>query len=201
MRLGLLGPAAGALDMLRESVEFLVGDAAVDQVIYLGNDDAIERVLAAWAEELFGGEPSEDAFLERVAALAPRGEAGELERLLTADAAVQRLGAVRCLPPPPARAVEMLGDRIVLLVHDKAHLDEDDIANANLVVYGRSPAADLKRFGHRYFFTPGPMREGRIGVVDLEDDGRIAVSLYDPGGVPHLREILERRTGKVVVAP
>jgi hypothetical protein len=95
----------------------------------------------------------------------------------------------------------MLGDRIVLLVHDKAHLDEDDIANANLVVYGRSPAADLKRFGHRYFFTPGPMREGRIGVVDLEDDGRIAVSLYDPGGVPHLREILERRTGKVVVAP
>jgi hypothetical protein len=80
MRLGLLGPAAGALDMLRESVEFLVGDAAVDQVIYLGNDDAIERVLAAWAEELFGGEPSEDAFLERVAALAPRGEAGDSAR-------------------------------------------------------------------------------------------------------------------------
>ncbi len=201
MRLGLLGPAEGELGALRESVEFLVGDAAVDQAIYLGADDAVERVLAAWAEELFGGAASESAFLDRVAELAPRGSAPVLERLLTADAAVQRLGAVRRLPPPPARAVEMLGDRIVLLVHDKAHLDEDDIANANLVVYGKSPASDLKRFGHRYFFTPGPMRAGRIGVVDLEDDGRIAVSLYDPSGAPLFREVLERRTGKVVVAP
>ena len=201
MRLGLLGPADGELAALREAVEFLVGDAAVDQTIYLGTDDAVERVLAEWAEELVGGTATEDAFLDRVVELAPRGSASALEKLLAADAAVQRLYTVRTLPPAPARAVEMLDDRIVLVVHDKAVLDQDDIANAHLVVYGRSPAADLKRFGHRYFFTPGPLRARKVGIVELESDGSLAVSLYDPSGAPLFREALERRTGKVVVAP
>jgi len=44
---------------------------------------------------------------------------------------------VRRLPPPPARAIEMIDDRVVLLVHDKAVLDEEDIANAHLIVYGK----------------------------------------------------------------
>jgi len=201
MRLGLLGPADGETAVLREAVEFLVGDAAVDQAIYLGTDDAVDHVIAAWAEELVGGSATEDAFLDRVAGLAPRGPATLLEKLLAGDAAVQRLDAVRKLPPPPARAVEMLDDRIVLVVHDKAVLDEDDIANAHLVVYGKSLAAGLKRFGHRYFFTPGPLRDRKVGIVELEDDGRVAVSLYDPSGAPLFRETLERRTGKLVVAP
>ena len=132
---------------------------------------------------------------------APRGAASALERLLAADAAVQRLDTVRKLPPSPARAVEMLDDRIVLMVHDKAVLDQDDIANAHIVVYGKWPVADLKRFGHRYFFTPGPLGDRKVGIVELEDDGSVAVSLYDPSGAPLFRETLERRTGKVVVAP
>lgn len=201
MRLGLLGPADGDTAVLREAVEFLVGDAVVDQTIYLGTDDAVERVLAEWAEELVGGAATEAAFLARVVELAPRGAAAALEKLLAGDAAVQRLDTVRRLPPAPARAVEMLDDRIVLVVHDKAVLDEDDIANAHLVVYGKSPTADLKRFGHRYFFTPGPLRDRKVGIVELDDDGNVAVSLYDLSGAPLFRETLERRTGKVVVAP
>jgi hypothetical protein len=199
MRLGLLGPADGETEALREAVEFLVGDAAVDQTIYLGTDDAVDRVIAAWAEELVGGAATEAAFLDRVVDLAPRGAASALEKLLAGDAALQRLDTVRKLPPSPARVVEMLDDRIVLVVHDKAVLDEDDIANAHLVVYGKSPTAHLKRFGHRYFFTPGPLRDRKVGIVELEDDGSVAVSLYDPSGAPLFREVLERRTGKLVV--
>ena len=201
MRLGLLGPADGETALLREALEFLVGDAAVDQAIYLGADDAVDRVIAQWAEELVGGSATEDAFLDRVAELAPRGLAPSLEKLLAGDAALQRLDVVRGLPPPPARAVEMLDDRIVLVVHDKGVLDEEDIANAHLVVYGKSLAAGLKRFGHRYFFTPGPLRERKVGIVELEEDGCVVVSLYDPSGAPLFREALERRTGKLVVAP
>lgn len=201
MRLGLLGPADGDTSVLREAVEFLVGDASVDQAIYLGADDAVDRVIAEWAEELVGGRATENAFLDRVVELAPHGAPAALEKLLAGDAAVQRLDTVRKLPPPPARAIEMLDDRIVLLVHDKAVLDQDDIANAHIVVYGKSPVADLKRFGHRYFFTPGPVRARKVGIIEFEEDGSVTIALYEPSGAPLFRETLERRTGKLVVAP
>jgi hypothetical protein len=200
MRLGLIGPSNGDAAALREAVEFLVGDAAVDQAIYLGNDDAIDQVLAAWSEELLGV-GGEDAFLDRVARVARTASSAELEKLLAADVAVERLGVVRCLPAPPARAMEMIDDRVVLLVHDKAMLDEEDIANAHLIVYGKSPKDDLKRFGQRYFFTPGPLSGGKVGLVDVESDGRIAVALYDPAGAPLFREALVARTGKLMVMP
>lgn len=200
MRLGLIGPANGDVAALREAVEFLVGDAAVDQAVYLGDDDAIARVLATWSEELLGV-GGEDAFLDRVARMARTATAAELQKLLAADVAMERLDAVRCLPPPPARAMEMIDDRVVLLVHDKAMLDEEDIANAHLIVYGKAPKDDLKRFGQRYFFTPGPLSAGKVGLVDVEGDGRIAVALYDPAGAPLFREALVGRTGKVMVMP
>jgi hypothetical protein len=185
--------------MLREAVEFLIGDAACDQAIYLGVDDTIDRVVADWATELLGGVHIEEAFLDRVAELAPAGSAADLERLLAADATARRLDAVRKIPPPPARAVEMLDDRILLVVHDKAVLDEEDIANAHLIVYGRARRSDLKRFGPRYFFTPGPLSAGRVGLVELADAGHVELALYDPSGVPLWRETLERRTGRIVV--
>jgi hypothetical protein len=199
VRIGLLGPSSGDVGTLREAVEFLIGDAACDQAIYLGVDDTIDRVVGEWAAELIGGAGNEEAFLDRVAEVAPAGSAADLERLLAADTTVRRLESVRKIPAPPARAVEMLDDRIVLVVHDKAVLDEDDIASAHLIVYGRSQRSDLKRFGPRYFFTPGPLAGGKVGMVELLDDGQVELSLYDPSGAPLWREALERRTGRVVV--
>ena len=198
MRLGLIGPGNGDAVALREAIEFLVGDAAVDQAVYLGTDDLVERVLETWSRELLG-EGGDDAFLDRVAAQARTAPAPELERLLAADLAYERLDVVRKLPPPPARAVEMLEDRIVLIVYDKAVLDEEDIVNAQLIVYGKAAKDDLKRFGSRYFVTPGPLAGGKVGLVDVEADGRIAVALYDPAGTPLFREALATRTGKMLV--
>lgn len=200
MRLGLIGPLDGDASKLRDAVEFLVGDASVDQCVYLGLDDTIDSVLAAWANELMDGRASEDAFLDRVVRVAPQGKAKELEELLAADAAVQRLDVVRKLPPPPARAIEMIDDRIVMMIYDKALLDEEDIANANIVVYGKSSSHDLKRFGTRYFFTPGPVQAGHVGVIELEEDGRVTITVFDTAGTPVSREFLAARGGKVTVA-
>lgn len=200
MRLGLIGPADGDASRLRDAVEFLVGDASVDQCIYLGLDDAIDGVLAKWANDLMDGRASEDAFLDHVIRLAPTGTASQIEALLAADTAVQRLDVVRKLPPPPARAIEMIDDRIVLMVHDKAVLDEEDIANASIIVYGKSDKHDLKRFGTRYFFTPGPAKDGHVGLIEIEEDGRVAVTVFDTAGTPVSREMLAARGGKMTVA-
>jgi len=201
MRIGLIGPAEGDEGVLREAAEFLLGDAAVDQAIYLGIDDALENVVAAWATELHGGDASEEAFLDRAARLARDGSAADIEALLGTDAAVRRLADLRALPPPPARAVEMIDDRIVLIVHDKAVLDEEDIANAFLVVYGKGTEPSLRRFGPRYFFTPGMLSGGRVAVLEQEPDGNLAIGVFDPSGAPVSREVLERRTAKVTVTP
>ena len=186
--------------MLREAAEFLLGDADVDQAVYLGGDDIVDVMVSHWARDIMAGDSGEDAFLTRASALAQKGTAAEIDALLSSDAALRRLSGIRKLPPPPARAIEMIEDRIILMVHDKSILDEEDIANASVIVYGKSDDALLKRFGRRYFFTPGPLARRQVGILELEDDGCIALGLYDPGGAPLWRETLQGRTVKVVVS-
>jgi hypothetical protein len=93
----------------------------------------------------------------------------------------------------------LLDDRIVLLVHDKAVLDEEDIANAHVIVYGLSEEAQLRRFGKRAFFTPGPLASGRVGILESSEEG-LTVALYDVSGMPVLRESLALGTARVVVS-
>ncbi len=200
MRIGLLGPARGDSEATREAIEFLLGDVEVDQAIYLGDDrDALDALLEAWADEVFGETYSDDAFLRRAAEVAEHGDAETIEGLLRRDAWVRKLGRIRKLPPPPARAVEMIGDRILIAVHDKAVLDEEDIANAQLIVYGRAGEAELRRFGSRYFLTPGPLDAGQVAVLETEGAADVAVALFETTGVPVWRQTLARRTGKVSV--
>lgn len=201
MRIGLLGPAGGDLVALRDGAEFLLGDAAADQVIYLGDDEeTLREVTRDWAREIFGAEPDPEAFLERAVELAIGGTPEQIEELLEAESSLRRLSAIRKLPPPPARAVELLADRILLAVYDKSVLDEEDIANAALIVYGKGKEAEIRRFGSRYFLTPGPAAEGRVALVEVEDDGGVSIALYETSGLPVWREKMARRTSKMSVA-
>lgn len=194
MKLGFLGPANGNEALLREAVEFLVSDVEVDQAIYLGLDDHVDEVVSRWARDI-AGDPSDEAFLTRAVELAQQGDAESIDELLSRDASVARLACVRKLPPAPARAIEMIEDRIVTVVYDKRVLTEEDIANATLLVYGKSSEASLKRFGPRYFFTPGPLGAGKIGLVEAEQDGQVAIGLFEPSGAPVWREVLHGRGG------
>jgi hypothetical protein len=95
----------------------------------------------------------------------------------------------------------MMGDRIIIAVHDKAVLDEEDIANASLIVYGNGKEAELRRFGTRYFLTPGPAAAGRVAVLELEEDSNVSIAIFETSGLPVLRERMARRTTKVSVVP
>ena len=200
MRIGLLGPAAGDPDAVRDAVEFLLGDVEVDHAIYLGDDpEVVDALLMHWAEEVFGEPHSDEAFLRRAVDVAESGPPEAIRGLLQRDAWVRSLARIRTLPPTPARAIEMLGDRIVVAVFDKSVLDEEDIANAHLIVYGNSVEAELRRFGARYFLTPGPLDRGQVAVLETEDDEGATVALFETSGLPVWRESLARRGGKVSV--
>jgi hypothetical protein len=196
MRMGLIGPAVDAPSELARALESLLADPAIDRIVYLGADQSIDTADAA------RGQPrlAEAEFLARAADLACSGSADALAALLSEERAKKRLHVIRKLPEPPARAVEMMDKWIVLAVHDKAVLDEDDIANAHIIVYGRADEAGIKRFGPRCFFTPGPLSGQRVGCLELLPEGQIEVRLLDLEGNAVFRETLQGSGAKLVVS-
>lgn len=195
-KLGLLGPTDDE-DTLREAASFLLGDAEADQVVFLGDGAFLEQALERWGADV--GLDGGSTFLDRALAAAKAGDARAIEQFLAEDAGARRIVDVRRLPDPPARAIELIDDRIVLFVHDKAVLDEEDIANANLIVYGASKESQLHKFGKRAFFTPGPLAAGRVGIVESSDEG-FTVAVYDVSGMPVLRESLATSITRLTVS-
>jgi hypothetical protein len=184
MRLGFLGPRPAHADdsLVEEAADFLLHDAKVDRAIYLGMDDALERVVAAWAERLVGDDPTDRGAWRKARDLAPRGTVAEIDAFVAAQRTRLRLRALESLPQRIWRTIEMVGDRVAVLVHDKGLLDEEDILSASLLVYGKSDIPLTKKIGTRWFMTPGELSEkGGICVLDDAKD-EIEVSLFDQNG-------------------
>lgn len=194
MRIGLIGPAGDADALLSAAIRLLVLEFGVDQVVYLGSDGAIDRLAAAFTQRIGG------SFDDRVLVLAQSGDAAELRDLLAAEAELARLGTLRVLPPAPSRTLEMIDDRFLLFVHDKATLEEDDIANAQVIVYAQSPRCLYRRFGPRAFFTPGMLSEGQVGMLETDVDGRLTITAHTMDGSCVLSEMLVGRSPKLSVS-
>lgn len=201
MRLGLIGPAngsgedGGAHPELERAIQLLMDDPEVRQVLYLGVDGAADAVVERWS-----GRYIDDAqFLDRGAKLACSGSADEIQSLLSDQRRAARLWAIRRLPDPPARAIEMMDKWLVLAVHDKAVLDEDDISNAHIIVYGKSEEAGIKRFGPRAFFTPGPVGLGKLGLLELLPHGQLEMRVLSLDGKVLMSETAKATTAKLVV--
>jgi hypothetical protein len=193
MRLGLLGPAGGDIGALGRAAEFLLNNARVHRAIYLGNDGALDRAVAAWARKLVGADPSDESTWARAAELALGGSPEEIDRFVASERARLRLKALEALPGNGARTIEMIGDRLTILIHDRKNLDEEDVLGANLVVFGESDGPKIQRSGPRWFVTPGPIvARGPCGLAVLDDEHEddVLVTIYDPAGQSVLRETL-----------
>ena len=200
MRLGLLGPAEGDLAGLARAAEFLLNTAKVSRAVYLGSDDALERAVEAWAESLLGNDPSEDGVWRRAAELALYGTVDAIDQFVKAERARLRLRALVSLPHNGSRTVEILSDRVAVLINDKALLDEEDILPASLLVYGKSEAPFVKKIGSRWFLTPGRISaKGGVGVLDDEEEDIVA-TMYNPAGESTWRDVLTlKRTARLRV--
>jgi hypothetical protein len=201
VRLGLLGPANGDLAALARTAEFLLNGAKVTRAIYLGADEALEDTVALWAESLVGPDPSDDGVWGRAFTVAATGTAQQLDTFLRAERARLRLKSLERLPPEELRTVEMLGDRVAVLIHDKALLDEEDIFSATLLVYGKSDAALVRPIGSRWFLTPGPAGGTGCGAIVLDDaSDQLVATVYDSEGHASRTDTLStRRAAKMSV--
>jgi hypothetical protein len=201
VRLGLLGPAGGELEGLARSAEFLLNGARVTRAIYLGADEALEETVALWAESLVGPNPSDAAIWDRAFLVVAEGTPELIDTFLRGERARRRLKSLERLPQENLRSVEMFSDRMAIVVHDKALLDEEDIASAALLIYGKSDAPLIKRIGQRWFLTPGPIGCADGGMIVLDDAAdEVVATVYDSQGRASRSEALTAvRTTKLNV--
>jgi hypothetical protein len=184
MRLGILGPAHDDMIGLARAAQFLLDEAHAEKVIYLSDDGALERVVVSWAREIVGSNPSGQALFQRAAARCARAAPGDIDAFVDGERARLRLNVFVSLPSGQRRTIEILDGRVVLFVHDKATLDEEDIAAAQLLVFGKAREPIIKRVGTRVFMSPGPIGSPTGGAALLDDgaDG-VRVEILGPGGV------------------
>jgi hypothetical protein len=197
MRLGLIGPANTDTAALERAAKLLIVEYEVDQVIYLGEDDALREFVTAHESE-GNGHPIE----QQVARVAATGSPSDIEDVLVQLRGARYLEKLRVAPRPPTRAMEMLDDRIVLIVRNKTTLGEDDVVNSNVVIYGDARELMFKRFGPRCFFSPGPLTGGGLGLLDDRSEaGGVELRAIDISGEILWTEPIQGRGAKVMVAP
>lgn len=189
MRLGLLGPAGGQPTALVRAARVLLEQERVDRAIYLGLDGTLDSVVSAWARELVGEDASEDALLARSTACLGAGPA-EIDAFLAAERQRDRLKIFESVASADSRAVEILDGKVVVVIYDKANLDEEDILPATLLVFGKSRTPVVKPIGSRWFLSPGILEEAGIMVLEDGDEG-ISLRLLDPQG----KELRSERLG------
>ncbi len=201
MKLALIGPCDGQVEALARAARSALVTLAADRVISLGTDGALDAVVEGWAELLGVRAPIPERALELLDA--------EPERLLdevARERARERLTALRTIAVPGARTIEILHDRVVLLVDDKTDLDEEDLLPASFIVFGRGEPT-VRRVGSRVFLCPGsPARRGGptgAGLLLLDEgssSSSVVVSLHDVDGGLVQREVHETaRSAKLKV--
>ena len=189
MRLGILGPAQGDLVALARGAQQLVDEGSAEKVIYVADDDALDQVVANWARGLVGEDPGGTGLFERAASRCATASPDEIEEFVASERARLRLQVFVSLPKE-GRTIEFLDGRVVLFVHDKATLDEDDIAGASILVFGKSDKPLIKKVGARTFLSPGPVGAAAGGRAILDDaGGGVRIEMLNEAGTLFSEEI------------
>lgn len=71
----------------------------------------------------------------------------------------------------PRKVLEILGDALCCLVHDKNDLDKEDMINAIVLVHGKDPEPKVVKVGARTFITPGRLTGSNptVGLLEMVD--------------------------------
>jgi len=197
MRLGFIGPAKSDVAALEHAAKLLICDLEVDTVVYLGEDLALREFITKHESD-----PNDFPLDQQVADVATHGGMEQIEEVLRKLRGARFLGKLRVAPPPPRRAMEMLDDRIALIVRNKSTIGEEDVINSNIVVYGDANELMFKRFGPRCFFSPGPLEGGHLGLLDDQSEsGGVVLTAVKSDGELCWNEPIQGRGAKVMVAP
>lgn len=135
--------------------EYSDADFLADVSQWLGSQDALPRT------------PSRGA--------APADVASEEDRRLVMERFVrvpERESLQYRDPSINNKAMDLLGDTLCCVVHDKNDLTREDLLNALVFIHGKDPEPKVVQIGPRYFLTPGRLvgaAEQTCGLLDKVD--------------------------------
>jgi hypothetical protein len=196
-----MGPANGDLAALEKGASLLLFEHHAEQVVYLGADDALDRLVLDWARRLVGADPSDEVVWDRAAVRCVSATPRQIDAFVAAERQRERLKALKCLPVATSRTIELLEGRIAVLLYDKALLDEEDILPASLLIFGKNREPLVRQVGSRTFVSPGELGP-TSGIALFTDDevGEINVTMYGPGGAKlETHQLVAPRTGRFTV--
>lgn len=178
MRLGLLGPAPDQKDLLAEAARKMQKDLGVDRVLYLGSDRMLDMVVGHWAEELVGPRASDLTLMQRATDKCLDATPAEIDAFLAAERERSELRMFQSLAGERTRSVELIGGKVAVMLYDKAHLEEEDILPATLLIFGKSREPLIKLIGRRWFLSPGSFPNHGIMIVDDAEE-KLRAFVYD----------------------
>jgi hypothetical protein len=114
-------------------------DFLTDVTNFLGKKDAVARPPAFFEEEARTSAPDDD--VDKLKARFVR--APDKESLQYLD------------PSVPRKAMDMIGDALCCVVHDKNDLTREDLLNGLVFIHGRESEPKVVQIGPRYFVTGG----------------------------------------------
>lgn len=144
----------------RGTSRYTDADFLADVTNFLSQRDQVDRPPAFFgdAEVEVGKDPATQVDLDRVKERFLR--VPDKESLQYLDASV------------PNVAVDLLGDSLACVVHDKNDLTRDDLLNALVFLHGKEPEPKVVQIGPRYFVTPGKLTgaaEQTCGLIEVVD--------------------------------
>ena len=93
---------------LAHGAHYLLDEVRAEKVLYLSDDDALDRVVASWAQGLVGANAGEDAVFERAATRCARATPEEIDEFVALERARERLQVLVTLPSAGQRTIEIL---------------------------------------------------------------------------------------------
>jgi hypothetical protein len=96
----------------------------------------------------------------------------ELRRLAARVIRTPEKGSLQYQDPKcPKKAMDMLGETLCCVVHDKNDLDKEDMLNAVVLVHGNEKEPKVVQIGPRYFLTPGSLKgeSPTVGMLEFSD--------------------------------
>jgi hypothetical protein len=83
----------------------------------------------------------------------------------------------------PRKVLEMVGDSLCCLVHDKNDLDKEDMLNAVVLVHGKEADPKVVQIGPRTFITPGSLKGTKrtVGLIE-EQNKQVTFSAFTLDG-------------------
>jgi hypothetical protein len=189
--IGIFGDTGGDVNLFDSALRLLSERGARRFLFAGGNYDDLDEWLRIKRDEVRAqSDYSNDDFLEdvsryligleqleRPAAFGTAWEfAREIEEVMRMKDRVVRTpekGSLHYLDSSvPRKGVDLVGDVLCCVVHDKNDLDKEDMINAAVLVHGKEPEPKVVQIGPRFFVTPGRVKGGpkaTVGLLEVVD--------------------------------